>query len=309
MNAEAFQHQPVLLAEVIEYLRPRPGGVYVDGTLGGAGHAGEVLRRIQPAGRLIGIDQDESALAAARKALAPYGEAVVFEHDNFRNIEGVLERSGHPLVDGILLDLGVSSPQLDVAERGFSYMADGPLDMRMDRRAPMTAAELVNSASRGELTRIISEYGEERWASRIAQFIENERKRGPIETTNQLVEVIKAAIPAGARRTGPHPAKRTFQALRIAVNDELGALKEALQVAAGCLAPGGRLVVISFHSLEDRCCKHTFRELAAARPEELAVVTKKPVEPSEDELEQNPRARSAKLRAVERPGIALGRHA
>lgn len=301
MDQEEFQHQPVLLTEVIEYLQPHPGGVFVDGTLGGAGHAGEVARLIQPDGLLIGIDQDDTALAAAKNALSAFGDAVIYERDNFRNIKLVLERTGHPLVDGILLDLGVSSPQLDVAERGFSYMAEGPLDMRMDRRSPVTAADLVNEATRAELTRIISEYGEERWASRIAQFIETERKRGPIETTSRLVDVIKAAIPAGARRTGPHPAKRTFQALRIAVNDELGALKDALQAAVECLAPGGRLVVISFHSLEDRCCKHTFRELAAARPDELTVVTKRPIEPSESELEQNPRARSAKLRAVERP--------
>lgn len=300
MSTSQFEHQSVLLHEAIDYLNLRPGGVIFDCTLGGGGHSLEILRRVSPGGRLIGIDQDLTAIKAAGELLAGHS-AFSAVHDSFGNIADIVGRLGLDGADGFLFDLGVSSPQLDIPERGFSYMADGPLDMRMDRRSPQTAADLVNSAGVGELTRIISEYGEERWAGRIAQFIERDRRRKPIETTAELVEVIKAAIPAGARRNGPHPAKRTFQALRIAVNRELDVLEEGLRAAAGCLRAGGRLVVISFHSLEDRCVKHTLRELAATDPEKLRVLTKKPVYPSEDELRENPRARSAKLRAAERP--------
>lgn len=295
------EHRPVMLHEALDYLNPRPGAVIFDCTLGRGGHAREILSRIAPGGRLIGIDQDITAVEAAGPLQAEYPGALTVIHDSFERIPGILDDLGLDGADGFLFDLGVSSPQLDVPGRGFSYMADGPLDMRMDRRREQTAADLVNYADVDELTRIIAQYGEERWAGRIARFIEQARRRKPLETTGELVEVIKAAIPAGARRGGPHPAKRTFQALRIAVNREIDALEAALHHAAHHLRAGGRLVVISFHSLEDRCVKHVLRDLSAADPGQLHVLTKKPVYPSDDELLENPRARSAKLRAAERP--------
>ncbi|BCV24682.1 MAG TPA: 16S rRNA (cytosine(1402)-N(4))-methyltransferase RsmH [Firmicutes bacterium] len=293
-----FQHQPVLLSETLAYLACRPGGIYIDCTLGGGGHAREILLRSTPGGLLLGIDRDAAALEAARERLAPFKERVRLVQGNFRELAGIWRASSLPAPQGILFDLGVSSPQLDEPERGFSYQVDAPLDMRMDKRQELTARQIVNTWPRHELARIIREYGEERWALRIAGFIDERRRRAPLETTGELVDVIKEAIPAAVRRHGPHPARRTFQALRIAVNDELGALKEGLAAAGHILAPGGRVCVISFHSLEDRIAKHTLRQLAAAG--ELELLTKKPVTPGEEEIQNNPRSRSAKLRAAER---------
>jgi 16S rRNA (cytosine1402-N4)-methyltransferase len=256
------------------------------------------LARTAPDGILLGIDRDEAALAAAREKLGPYGDRARLVHANFCRLETVWRESGLPAPQGILFDLGVSSPQLDEPERGFSYQADAPLDMRMDRTQALTAWEVVNTWPRRELARIIREYGEEKWAQRIAGFIEKRRLRRPLETTGELVEVIKEAIPAAARRRGPHPARRTFQALRIAVNDELGCLEEGLVAASHILAPGGRILVISFHSLEDRIAKHTLRRLAETG--EIEIVTKKPVTPTEAEIARNPRSRSAKLRVGEK---------
>lgn len=293
-----FFHQPVLLEEVLSYLSCQPEGVYIDCTLGGAGHAEAILDQTSPAGSLLGIDQDETALLAAAKRLKPYGDRVQLVQGNFRWVDELWRASGLVAPKGILFDLGVSSPQLDEIERGFSYREDAPLDMRMDRRQQETAADLVNTLPEAKLARIISKYGEERWAARIAKFIVNRRRQQPINTTEELVDVIKAAIPAGARRRGPHPARRTFQALRIAVNDELEALREGLAAAKEILAPGGRICVISFHSLEDRIVKHTFRSWALENG--FTVLTKKPVVPASKEADENPRARSAKLRAIMR---------
>lgn len=308
-----FEHVPVLLDSVLEQLQPRPGGVYVDATVGGGGHSEAILRRIMPHGTLIGIDRDEAALAAAERRLAPFGDAVRLVHANFGHLERVVVGKGFDRVDGILFDLGVSSPQLDEAERGFSYQADAPLDMRMNRQDPVDAAQLVNTLPQEELTRIIREYGEERWAARIAARIVAERERARIETTGQLAEIVKNAIPAAARRTGPHPARRTFQALRIAVNRELEMLERALPQAVRLLRPGGRLVVISFHSLEDRIVKQFFRqaerpctcppdfpECRCGKRPTLRVLTRHPVTAGPEEVKRNPRARSAKLRAAER---------
>lgn len=305
-----FCHQSVLTREVSTFLAPRAGGVYVDGTVGGGGHAALIGGAIAPGGTLIGIDRDQSAIEAARERLRFPGVRVILVHDNFANLAAILTGFDLVAVDGILLDLGISSPQVDEAERGFSFQHDAPLDMRMDRRQPLTARDLVNEASEGELAEIMLEYGEERWARRIARFIVERRRQSPIVTTGELVEVIKAAIPAGARRHGPHPARRTFQALRIAVNDELNSLAKALQAGIDRLAPDGRLVVISFHSLEDRIVKEELaREARACRcpPEvpvcrcggpRLRLLTKRPVEAGTEELAANPRARSAKLRAA-----------
>lgn len=308
-----FDHIPVLLDAVLEYLQPKPGGVYVDATLGGAGHSEEILRRIVPTGRLIGIDQDDQALAAAKERLQPYGDAVRFVHDNFVHLPQILSSLGRPAIDGILFDFGVSSPQLDRPERGFSYHTDAPLDMRMDRRAPVDAAHLVNTLSQKELTRIIRDYGEERWAHRIAERIVTTRQQRPIDSTADLAELIKGAIPAAARRSGPHPARRTFQALRIAVNQELDVISQVLPEAIQALRPGGRLVVISFHSLEDRLVKQTFRRAEnpctcppelpicqCGEKQSLRVLTRHPIVAETHETEHNPRARSAKLRAAER---------
>lgn len=310
---ERTEHRTVLLAEAVAYLGCRPGGVYVDCTVGGGGHAAAILAASGPDGRLIGLDRDAVALGRAEERLGAYRSRVVLTRENFAALTGVLQRLGSELVDGVLFDLGVSSFQLDEAERGFSYQADAPLDMRMDRRLPVSAADLVNEAAPAELARIIREYGEEHWAGRIAEKLAERRRLRPLTTTGELVEVIKAAIPAAARRTGPHPAKRTFQALRIAVNDELGAVERGLKAAIAALRPGGRVVVISFHSLEDRVAKQILAEAArgcicpprlpvcaCGRSPELKILTKRPVEPSPAEVAANPRARSAKLRAAER---------
>lgn len=322
MSGGAGEHRSVLLAEAVDWLACRTGGVYVDCTLGGGGHAAAILAASAPDGRLLGLDQDETALARAGERLAEevrQGRAMLVR-ENFAALADVAERVGLDQVDGVLFDLGVSSFQLDEAERGFSYQAEAPLDMRMDRRRPVSAAELVNTAPPEELARIIRDYGEERWARRIAQAVAERRRRSPLRTTGELVDTIKAAIPAAARRQGPHPARRTFQALRIAVNDELGALQTGLRAAISLLRPGGRLVAISFHSLEDRIVKRTMAEAARGclcPPEapvcvcghqpELRILTRRPVEPSAEETAENPRARSAKLRAAERLAGASGR--
>lgn len=308
-----FHHIPVLLEETISYLNIKPKGVYVDCTLGGAGHSAEILKRLQPEGILVGIDQDTNALAAADKKLAAIGSNYRLVHSNFNEIKYVLEKLEIEAVDGVIFDLGVSSHQLDQAQRGFSYQVDAPLDMRMNPLEPVTAKVLVNGLTEDELHKIISQYGEEKWARRIAKFIVEARQEELITTTGQLVEIIKKAIPAGARKEGPHPAKRTFQAIRIAVNDELNKFKAALRDAVDLLAPGGRVGVISFHSLEDRITKELFRELSkkCICPPDfpvctcgtvplLKVITNKPVEASDEELAKNPRARSAKLRVAER---------
>ena len=308
----SFSHKSVLLDETIEALNIRPDGIYLDGTLGGAGHSEQIAKRLTT-GTLIGIDRDEVALSAARQRLAPYGERVVTVHSNFCELADVLDRLNLPLVDGMLFDLGVSSPQLDDAQRGFSYMADAPLDMRMDRGQSLSAYEVVNGWPQEELRRILYDYGEERYAPQIAAAIVRRREKQPIETTLELVDIIRSAMPAQALREKQHPAKRSFQALRIAVNDELGAVDRMLQTAFDRLKPGGRIAVITFHSLEDRIVKS--RMQAAARgcicPPEFPVcvcgrkpvvrlVTRKPIVSGEAELEENPRARSAKLRVAEK---------
>ena len=273
----------------------------------------EIIGRLNGSGRFVGIDQDQDAIENGHAKLEPYTQNIQLVRDNFSNIKQIMKDLHIVAVDGILLDIGVSSYQLDTGERGFSYMQDAELDMRMDQRNPMTAKRLVAEASQSELTRILREYGEERWASRIAEFITLERQKAPIETTFQLVEVIKKAVPKGARKEGPHPAKRTFQALRIAVNNELGILEQAIRDMADLLSPGGRLCIITFHSLEDRIVKQTFHSLAhpCTCPPELPVcvcgkkptvrvVTRKPIVPSREEQEDNPRSRSAKLRIIEK---------
>lgn len=316
-----FQHITVLLKEAVEGLRVREDGIYVDCTLGGAGHSEAIASRLTPGrGRLIALDQDETALAHARERLKPYGEAVTLVKSNFRRLTAALKEAGVkaddgvPRVDGILFDLGVSSPQLDEADRGFSYHHDAELDMRMDRSQSLTAREIVNEWEEADIARILRDYGEEKFARNIAKHIVQARAKAPIETTGQLTELVKAGIPAAARRTGPHPAKRSFQAIRIAVNDELGAFREALEQAIDCVRPGGRIAVITFHSLEDRICKETFaKEVATCRcpPDfpvcvcgggdgRLRLTPRKPILPSEEELEHNNRARSAKLRVAEK---------
>lgn len=308
-----FKHQPVLVNEAIDYLNIKPAGIYVDATLGGAGHAFQIASRLNEEGLLIGIDQDHTAIQAGKEKLSNVRPTVRLTRSNFMALPEILTDLKVKEIDGILFDLGVSSPQLDEEERGFSYKQEAPLDMRMDRSQPFSAAHLVNTASVAELTRIISEYGEERWAKRIALFIEGYRREKEIKTTGELGEIIKAAIPASARRTGPHPARRTFQALRIAVNNELVALEKALEEAIPLLKRGGRIVVISFHSLEDRIVKNVFaKEAIGCRcPKELPIcqcnnqprlkiLTKKPVVPTPDEISQNARARSSKLRSAEK---------
>ena len=314
-----FEHIPVLLNETLEYLDPKPGGVYIDGTLGGAGHSSEIVKRIVPGGVLIGIDQDSNAIDAAKRRLEAYKDNVVIVRDNFRNIKTIALQKGFKEVDGILLDIGVSSHQLDEKERGFSYMQDGPLDMRMDTENGLNASDIVNNSSEQELIRILRDYGEEKWAVRIAKFIAEERKNNRIDTTFKLADIIQRAIPAAARRDGGHPAKRTFQALRIAVNDELQVLEEAVTNAAGLLKPGGRLVVITFHSLEDRIVKKIFNNMekpctcppqlpvcACGKEPLLRVITKKPVTAGAEELKVNTRSKSAKLRAAERVSSKRG---
>ena len=270
-----FKHKPVLLEECIENLNIKPGGIYVDGTLGGAGHSTEIYRKLGKEGLLVGIDQDAFALETSRERLRAMGgqAGLVLAKGNFRDMKEICREHGIDRVDGILLDLGVSSHQLDEGERGFSYQKDAPLDMRMDRQSKLTAAVIVNEYDEDDIKKIIRDYGEENWASRIAGFIARARKEKRIETTGQLVEIIKAAIPSPARREGPHPAKRTFQALRIAVNDELGALKQAAGDAVTLLKDGGRLCIITFHSLEDRIVKNEFqsREKPCTCPREFQV--------------------------------------
>jgi len=307
-----FNHTSVLLHECIDALAIRADGIYMDGTLGGAGHSSHIVKRLDT-GRLIGIDQDENALAKATAVLADYQDKATLLRFNFAEVEDILSTANITAFDGVLLDLGVSSHQLDEPERGFSYMQDAPLDMRMDNRNPLTAYRIVNEYDEKRLTDIIFSYGEERWSKRIAQFIVAERASKPIETTFELVSVIKKAIPKAARSDGPHPAKRTFQAIRIEVNGELTLLENAIRDLAAALRPGGRLCIISFHSLEDRIVKNTFRTLEnpctcppdfpvciCGKKPLLRIVTRKPILPSEQELAENHRSRSAKLRVAER---------
>lgn len=285
-----FKHETVMMLECIQGLNIRSGGIYVDGTLGGGGHSFQIAQQLTT-GRLISVDKDEDALAAGGERLGIFGDRVRIEKGDFGRLDEILDRIGISRIDGCLLDLGCSSYQFDTPERGFSYMHDGPLDMRMNRQEGPTAYDVVNTYSKEELSEMIRVYGEERWADRIADFIVRER---PLHTTFELVEVIKMAIPAAARRTGPHPAKRTFQAIRIEVNDELGAVERAIERIVPRLSSGGRLCIISFHSLEDRIVKRAFRDSGEK------VITKRPIEASAEEVERNPRSRSAKLRILEK---------
>ena len=309
-----FKHVSVLLSECINGLNIRPDGIYADGTLGGGGHSEKIAEMLSENGCLIGIDRDNDAISAASQRLSRFNN-VKYVHSNFSEIKNAVSSLGleERGLDGVLLDLGVSSYQLDTAERGFSYMNDAPLDMRMNREDTFTAYDVVNTYTKDKLTEIISSYGEERWAKRIAEFIVSERKLAPIKTTYELVDIIKKAVPKAARKDGPHPAKRTFQALRIEVNGELSTLKKAVEDAVDLLNPGGRIAVITFHSLEDRIIKHTFRELAdpctcpkdfpicvCGKTPKVKLVTRKPILPSNDELSENPRSRSAKLRIAEK---------
>lgn len=307
-----FSHRPVLLAECIEALAIRPDGIYVDGTAGGGGHSAAIASHLE-SGRLIAIDQDEAAIEAAGKRLAPFGERAVVVRSNFSELERVVHEQGYEQIDGLLLDLGVSSYQLDTAERGFSYSADAPLDMRMDKRKALTAYEVVNTYSEAALKKILYDYGEERFAPSIAASIVRERARKPIETTSELSELIKRSIPPFAREGGHHPAKRSFQAIRIEVNGELAIIEPTIRTAVSLLRPGGRLAIITFHSLEDRPVKQTMADLArgctcpkefpvcvCGRKPVVRVITRKPILPSAKELEENPRSRSAKLRVAEK---------
>ena len=307
-----FHHVSVLLDECLDGLNIRPDGIYVDGTLGGAGHSSQIAKRLTT-GRLIGIDRDQVALKAAGERLAPYSDRVTLVHANFCEIARVLQDLGIPGVDGILLDLGVSSPQLDDGQRGFSYMADAPLDMRMNREDALSAYEVVNTWSFEELRRILFDYGEERYAPRIAEAICRRREEKPIETTLELVDVIRGAMPAAALREKQHPAKRSFQAIRIAVNDELGSVEKVMADAIPCLNPGGRLAVITFHSLEDRIVKNAMGDAAkgctcppnfpvcvCGKKPKVKLVNRKPITSTQEELNANPRARSAKLRVCEK---------
>lgn len=307
-----FKHVSVLLDECIDGLDIKPDGIYVDCTLGGAGHSSEIIKRLSNKGLLIGIDQDEDALKAASERLKDYDNKILV-HNNFHNIKSILDDLKIDKVDGILADLGVSSYQLDNPERGFSYMHDAPLDMRMDREAPFSAYDVVNDYSEEELHRVIKEYGEEKWAKRIANFIVKAREDKKIKTTFELVDIIKRAIPAKARREGPHPAKRTFQAIRIEVNGELRIIEQTILDGVDKLNIGGRMDIITFHSLEDRIVKNTYKKLEhpCTCPKEFPVcichkvpkvkiLTRKPMEATEEELEFNPRSRSAKLRIVEK---------
>ncbi|GLC32386.1 16S rRNA (cytosine(1402)-N(4))-methyltransferase RsmH [Clostridium omnivorum] len=307
-----FKHVSVLLNECIDALNIKEDGIYVDCTLGGAGHSSEIVKRLSPKGKLIGIDQDKNALEASKKRLAEY-DNVIYVHNNFYNIKEVLDELNIEGVDGILMDLGVSSHQLDEGERGFSYMKDAPLDMRMNRDSNFSAYNVINNYSEEELTRVIRDFGEEKFARRIAKFIVDRRGEKPIETTYELVDIIKAAIPAKARREGPHPAKRTFQAIRIEVNNELGILDRAIEDGAAKLNKDGRIAVITFHSLEDRIIKNKYKQLEnpctcpkefpvciCGKKPEIKIITRKPIEPSEIEVEENPRSRSAKLRVAEK---------
>lgn len=307
-----FQHKSVLLDECIEHLNIKPDGIYLDGTLGGAGHSREIAKRLTT-GRLIGVDRDCVALTAAGERLQEFGDRVTLVHDNFENVSAILDRLGLEKIDGMLFDLGVSSPQLDDAERGFSYMTDAPLDMRMNREDSLTAFDVVNTWSREELRRIFFTYGEERYSPLIAAAIERRRAERPIETTLSLADVIRSAMPPQALREKQHPAKRVFQAIRIAVNDELGAVSKMMQSVPDRLNPGGRLCVISFHSLEDRIVKNEMQEAArgctcppqfpvciCGNKPKMRILSRKPIVSTEQELNENPRARSAKLRVAER---------
>lgn len=312
-----FGHISVLLNETVDSLNIRPDGIYVDGTLGGGGHAYHVAERLTEGGRLIGIDQDADAIAAATERLKPFADRVTIVRDNYVNIAGVLAGLGitetEGAVDGIYLDLGVSSWQLDNAERGFSYMEDAPLDMRMDQRQRQTAADLVNTATEQELFRIIRDYGEDRFAKNIAKHIVQARERKPVETTKELADIVRSAIPMKLQVTGGHPAMRTFQAVRIALNEELTVLEGSIDTMIRLLKPGGRLSIITFHSLEDRIVKNGFRRnespcicppdfpvCVCGRKSLGRVVTKKPVLPTEEEIRENSRSHSAKLRVFER---------
>ncbi len=307
-----FSHRSVLLDECIEALDIKPDGIYVDGTAGGGGHSLEIVKRLN-GGRLIAIDRDDAAIAAAGERLRDYADKVTFVRNNFSSVADVCQMLGIDKIDGILLDLGVSSYQLDTVERGFTHNADAPLDMRMDRRAELDAYTVVNTYSADELKRVIWNWGEERFAPKIAAAIARRREQKPIETTGELVDIIKSAIPAAAREGGHHPAKRTFQAIRIEVNGELDAIEPTIRSATDLLAPGGRIAIITFHSLEDRIVKQTYADLASGcncprslpvcvcgRKPQVSVLTRKPIIPSERELEENPRSRSAKLRVAQK---------
>ena len=308
-----FHHYSVLLNETIENLNIRPDGIYVDGTLGGGGHSYEIASRLSSKGRLIGIDQDEAAIAAAGERLKPFADRVIIVRNNYCNMDMVLKDLGIERVDGILLDLGVSSYQLDTAERGFTYKTDAPLDMRMDRRQQMTAKDILNEYSEMELYRIIRDYGEDKFAKNIAKHIVQARQKKEIETTGELTEIIRASIPAKVRATGGHPAKRTFQAIRIELNRELDVLEDSIDTMIERLAPGGRLSIITFHSLEDRIVKNRFRTnenpcicppdfpvCVCGRKSRGRVITRKPILPTNQEMEENPRSKSAKLRVFEK---------
>lgn len=313
MNQTEFKHISVLLDETIEGLAIKPDGIYVDGTMGGAGHGYEVCKRLGPGGRYIGIDRDEAAIAAGRKRLAEFEDKVSIVRGNYSLASEILKELNIEKVDGIMLDLGVSSHQLDVAERGFSYMADAPLDMRMDKRQERTAYDIVNDYSERELARIIKEYGEDKFAQNIAKHIVAMRQKKPIETTGELNEAIRAAIPMKIQKTLGHPSKRTFQAIRIELNEELEELRTALESMIDLLKPGGRFCIITFHSLEDRMVKTMFKKeespctcppefpvCVCGKKPRVKIITKKPILPSETEQEENSRARSAKLRVLER---------
>ncbi|WP_300278230.1 16S rRNA (cytosine(1402)-N(4))-methyltransferase RsmH [Peptacetobacter sp.] len=308
-----FNHVSVLLNECIDNLNIKPDGVYVDCTMGGAGHSKEIVKKLSKDGLFIGFDQDKNAIATAKERLAEYSDRVKFVHSNFENIKEELEKIGVYKIDGVLADLGVSSHQLDEADRGFSYMQDAPLDMRMDIRKDFSAYNVVNEYTEDELAEIIKKYGEDNWAKRIAKFIVEAREENPIKTTGELVDIIKKAIPKKARIDGPHPAKRTFQAIRIEVNNELGVITKMIKDACSIMNTGGRICIITFHSLEDRIVKNEFKYLSLdciCPPEipfcqcdkvsEVKVITRKPILPSKEEIEENPRSRSAKLRVAEK---------
>lgn len=308
-----FNHTSVLLQETIDGLNIRPDGIYVDGTLGGGGHSYEIVSRLSDRGQLIGIDQDEAAITAAGERLKEFGDRVIIVRSNYRNTKSILQSLQIEKIDGMMLDLGVSSYQLDTEERGFSYRYDAPLDMRMDKRQTLTARDIVNGYSEMELFRVIRDYGEDKFAKNIAKHIVAARQQSPIETTGQLNEIIKAAIPAKMRAEGGHPSKRTYQAIRIECNKELEVLRDSLEELIGLLNPGGRLCIITFHSLEDRIVKSAFKKAenpctcppsfpvcVCGKVSQGKVITNKPILPGEEELERNSRAKSAKLRIFER---------
>lgn len=307
-----FEHIPIMVDEVTKGLKIRDDGVYVDGTIGGGGHSLEIIKNIKT-GMLIGIDQDEDALRKAKQVLSSYKDKLVLVHNNYENLDSILRDNKIKKIDGVLLDIGVSSYQLDKSSRGFSYNKNAKLDMRMDKTGTFTAWDIVNKYREKDLERIIWDYGEERWARRIAQFIVAERQASPIDTTFDLVDAIKKAIPKKVRMEGHHPAKKTFQAIRIEVNRELEVLENSIKKTVGLLKPGGRLAIITFHSLEDRIVKDSFRYLykdcicppqlpkcICEKTREIEIITRKPIVPSKDEIANNPRSRSAKLRIAEK---------